>query len=65
LKFVLEEAFLEHVNRGNTRRVVPQPMGQQDMQLYQPLEDSRLMEANQLMAWWFRGKCLQDAGWCM
>uniref|UniRef100_UPI00398F514B probable tubulin polyglutamylase ttll-15 isoform X1 n=2 Tax=Pristiophorus japonicus TaxID=55135 RepID=UPI00398F514B len=65
LKPALEEAFLEHVNRGNTRRVVPQPMSQQDMQRYQPLEDSRLTEANQLMAWWFRGKCLQDAGWCM
>ncbi|XP_078068301.1 putative tubulin polyglutamylase ttll-15 isoform X2 [Mustelus asterias] len=39
--------------------------GQQDMQQYQPLEDSGLTEANQLMAWWFRGKCLQDAAWCI
>ncbi|XP_061415361.1 probable tubulin polyglutamylase ttll-15 isoform X1 [Lethenteron reissneri] len=57
----LKDAHLEHTRRWSARRVVPPATDQRG---WDPLQEARLSEHNQLMAWWFKGKCLQDITWC-
>ncbi|XP_066279885.1 probable tubulin polyglutamylase ttll-15 [Branchiostoma lanceolatum] len=60
----LKAAFMEHVARRNFRRVCPVPMNQEEAAHTKVLSESSLSEANWLMDYWYRGKCLQDPAWC-
>ncbi|XP_065833475.1 probable tubulin polyglutamylase ttll-15 isoform X1 [Oscarella lobularis] len=59
----VKAAFLEHVNRGNYRRVIPKPLEEQPS----TVDVSKAINStqnNHLMTMWFRGKCEQDKTWC-
>ncbi len=65
----LHRAYLEHQNRKVWRRVYPTPFRSQEAaQAWRHQVDKAFLDdrpANQWMALWFHGKCLQDATWCM
>lgn len=65
----LERSYLEHNNRLTWRRVVPKPFDSQEKaRTWLRDQDDyylKLSPANQWMAIWFYGKCLNDATWCM
>jgi len=66
LRVALKKAYLEHMNRHEMRRVLPEPTNNQE-------PDKKFMskilsishEMDKLIALWFRGKCLQDVSWCL
>ncbi|KAJ1528388.1 hypothetical protein ONE63_006803 [Megalurothrips usitatus] len=58
----LQQAYLEHVNRHECRRVFPPPMTQKEAAQDHVLES--YTPENQLMYRWFKGKCLLDKSWC-
>ncbi|KAL3278856.1 hypothetical protein HHI36_016376 [Cryptolaemus montrouzieri] len=60
-KEYLQEAFREHMNRGDCKRIFPPSMhdidnSEDDLENYSP--------ENQLLYRWFKGKCLLDKSWC-
>ncbi|XP_062503753.1 probable tubulin polyglutamylase ttll-15 [Corticium candelabrum] len=63
LSNTLKDAFLEHVNRGNFRRVLPHPLDTTPSSM-DAKEDEQLSENNKLMVMWFRAKCRLDVSWC-
>jgi len=59
----IKAAYLEHIHRGNFRRVYPPAMTQTG----EAKKDSpqlSLSSSNQLMFQWFQAMCLQDITWC-
>ena len=68
----LKRAYREHLGRRATRRLLPHPFAGADGDAR--LEDDEKFESHmrrwvrteedELMAWWFRGKCTQDPVWC-
>ncbi|CAG5128946.1 unnamed protein product [Candidula unifasciata] len=64
----LKRTFLEHVQRGSSRRIVPPSVSQKDALEWSPGIDlpvsKYLNTKNRLIYLWFVGKCRQDAGWC-
>ena len=60
---VLKTAYLEHHSRHGSRRLIPAPMHQD--QAFKPLPLKGLLPRNKWMYEWFRGKCLEDATWCL
>nr|CAH0112389.1 unnamed protein product [Daphnia galeata] len=62
LKTVLIEAFKEHTRRHLCRRVVPPSLMPEEME--DGVDVKGLTEINQLMHFWFHGKCLLESSWC-
>lgn len=58
----LSRAYLEHKQRGECRRVVPQPINPDHA--HEPSNMSGLTPDNTLLTEWFRGKCLIDKTFC-
>lgn len=61
---MLHNAYREHVNRGDTKRIFPPSTINATKFYYEEDFYSKLNSRNQLMVQWFRGKCLTDASWC-
>ncbi|KAF2901432.1 hypothetical protein ILUMI_04756 [Ignelater luminosus] len=60
-KMTLKQAYIEHVNRGDCKRIFPPSMKPEKLE-----EDLKQYSAeNQLHYRWFQGKCLLDASWCV
>lgn len=60
--YELKRAYLEHVNRGDTKRIFPARIDPK-----KPIEDKmiqNLSSKNKMMTKWFHGKCLTDSSWC-
>lgn len=55
----LHAAYREHVSRGDTKRIFPVPITNE-----QTTDLSHLSEKNRKMSRWFAGKCAMDATWC-
>lgn len=54
-------AHREHLNRGDTKRIFPEPIADQKLNL----ENLKLLSPkNQMMTKWFYGKCVQESSWC-
>lgn len=54
-------AYREHVHRGNTKRIFPIPIENQQLNT---VHLNGLSAKNKMMTEWFYGKCLMDASWC-
>lgn len=61
--YSLNQAYLEHINRGDTKRIFPVPIEDRSKGL-DSVEISKLSPANAMMTKWFYGKCLHDKSWC-
>ncbi|XP_067138678.1 probable tubulin polyglutamylase ttll-15 isoform X2 [Centruroides vittatus] len=59
---IFKDAYLEHVNRKSCLRILPPQTTQNILNVNKEFE--HLNERNQLMAYWFKGKCLNDITWC-
>ncbi|KAG1701320.1 Tubulin polyglutamylase TTLL6 [Nymphon striatum] len=59
-KLILKDAYQEHLNRQNCRRLIPEPITQNS----KSLSVADLSSQNYLMSLWFQGKCKQDVTWC-
>jgi len=59
---VLLDAFREHVDRHLCRRVVPPILVGEEVE--KGVDVTGLTEMNQLMHYWFLGKCKLDSSWC-
>ncbi|XP_023243233.1 uncharacterized protein LOC111641314 [Centruroides sculpturatus] len=59
---IFKDAYLEHVNRKSCLRILPPQTTQNLLDVNKEFE--HLNERNQLMAYWFKGKCLNDITWC-
>lgn len=55
----LHAAYREHVNRGESKRIFPVPITNEE-----PQDFSNLNEKNQKISRWFAGKCAMDSTWC-
>lgn len=55
-KLVLKEAYLEHQNKFNNRRLIPTTS--------QLTVNSPSDQLNQLQSTWFKGMCDKDVDWC-
>ncbi|KAK5647638.1 hypothetical protein RI129_002530 [Pyrocoelia pectoralis] len=55
--------YLEHVNKGDCKRIYPPPMKSEEIDIYDEFEEDT--PENQLQLRWFQGKCLMDASWCV
>lgn len=54
-------AHREHLNRGDTKRIFPEPIVDKTLNL----ENLKLLSPkNQMMTKWFYGKCVQESSWC-
>uniref|UniRef100_A0A0L8ICW7 Tubulin polyglutamylase ttll-15 n=2 Tax=Octopus bimaculoides TaxID=37653 RepID=A0A0L8ICW7_OCTBM len=64
-KLIAKMAYLEHINRGNTRRILP-PVADtaEELAILTQTEISQKSEENKFMALWFLGQCQRDATWC-
>ncbi|KAG8182936.1 hypothetical protein JTE90_010567 [Oedothorax gibbosus] len=60
MKQVAKSAYLEFINRGKYRRVLPQTTTRVEIIDNQAEPQS----TNALMRLWYQGKCLQDTAWC-
>ncbi|XP_077869055.1 putative tubulin polyglutamylase ttll-15 isoform X1 [Saccoglossus kowalevskii] len=60
----IRQAYLEHINRHNMRRLFPVPLTQNDCKSYDISQDRNLTDTNKLMHAWFRAKCKEDIAWC-
>ncbi|XP_023027613.2 tubulin tyrosine ligase-like 15 isoform X1 [Leptinotarsa decemlineata] len=58
----LVQAFKEHLNKGDCKRIFPPPMTREEIMNGISLED--LSSENQLQHKWFQGKCMLDLSWC-
>ncbi|XP_072031602.1 probable tubulin polyglutamylase ttll-15 [Amphiura filiformis] len=63
-RFMMKEAYLEHVNRHLTRRIYPERMTQEEAKNYDYHKDDHLAPRDRLIREWFRGKCVEEAYWC-
>ncbi|XP_060062892.1 probable tubulin polyglutamylase ttll-15 [Ylistrum balloti] len=68
LKDSFKHAFMEHMGRGSCRRILPQPVKQEEALKWSPATASQeyhsLNSRNKIMYSWFVGKCRLDPGWC-
>lgn len=68
MKKTLKLAYLEHINKGNCGRVLPQRMSGEFALQWTPShsdpEFHSLNHRNKLMYMWFVGKCRQSTSWC-
>ncbi len=66
--WMLRRAYLEHVNRRSARRQLPKATGYGEGAMTEEtfLDYVATLETQdeKIVAWWFRGKCLEDADWC-
>uniref|UniRef100_A0A914XPX0 Uncharacterized protein n=1 Tax=Plectus sambesii TaxID=2011161 RepID=A0A914XPX0_9BILA len=58
LAISIRQAYQEHLNRRNMRRIIPAPVFEKARPANHPTTEDRLMEL------WFKGKCDQDSSWC-
>ncbi|XP_069689786.1 probable tubulin polyglutamylase ttll-15 isoform X1 [Periplaneta americana] len=59
---VLKDAYMEHINRQDCKRIFPPHMTVKEAKKGVKLEE--YSPENQLMYRWFQGKCLIDQTWC-
>ena len=59
VRYQLKEAFREHQNSANWKRVFPASEHFDDEELF-----DELTEINQIQLKWSKGKCEQDEKWC-
>ncbi|XP_029650724.1 probable tubulin polyglutamylase ttll-15 isoform X2 [Octopus sinensis] len=64
-KLIAKMAYLEHINRGNTRRILP-PVADtaEELAILTQTQISQESEENKFMSLWFLGQCQRDATWC-
>lgn len=55
----LHTAYREHVNRGDTKRIFPVPIANENSDDF-----NNLNAKNQKISRWFAGKCAMDSTWC-
>lgn len=60
----LNQAYREHVNRGDTKRIFPARIRNPKRSLNDDEFFKSLSVKNQMMTKWFHGKCLTDSNWC-
>lgn len=60
----LHQAYREHVNRGDTKRIFPVRIADPKKSLLDDADFNSLSSKNQMMTRWFHGKCLTDSNWC-
>ncbi len=61
----LRLAFLEHANRHQARRILPEPADRAAAARWREKRyPSNETEANIKMDQWFLGKCLAERNWC-
>lgn len=58
----LHTAYREHINRGDTKRIFPTPIGHGNT--FDGAVDDQLSDKNRLITKWFLGKCQMDSSWC-
>ena len=65
----LKTVYNEHLNRRGFRRIFPRTFqSPRDAAAWKYKEDKEfqmLNSANKLMTFWYRGKCMKDATWCL
>lgn len=59
----IKAAYIEHIHKGNFRRVYPPAMTQTG-EVKKDSPQLSLSSSNQLMFQWFQAMCLQDITWC-
>ncbi|XP_067942028.1 probable tubulin polyglutamylase ttll-15 [Watersipora subatra] len=62
-KEMLQEAYLEHVNRRSTKRIMPPTMSQATAD-ERPDYWQKLSDQDRTMHLWFAGKCKENPSWC-
>lgn len=58
----LHTAYREHVNRGDTKRIFPKPLINNEQLNEDELRS--LSPKNQMITKWFAGKCAMESSWC-
>lgn len=64
----LHTAYREHMNRGDTKRIFPVPISNENgidpSTVVDGTDFSDLNAKNQWMSRWFAGKCAMELTWC-
>ncbi|KAJ8943005.1 hypothetical protein NQ318_008323, partial [Aromia moschata] len=61
-RLYLEQAFIEHLHKGDCKRIFPPPMTQEEA--FKNVDLDNYSAENQLHYRWFQGKCQLDISWC-
>lgn len=62
LREVFKSAYLEFMNKGKLKRIIPVPIVKASN--HEIKKPTHLTDMNAYMDFWYRGKCLQDTVWC-
>ncbi|GFT91840.1 tubulin polyglutamylase TTLL4 [Nephila pilipes] len=61
MREISKQAYLEFLNRGKYRRILPSP---NMLPTHYYVKDKESSYMNEFMDLWFKGKCHQDPSWC-